>query len=91
VKVAKGRASALVCGVNYDDTAVTAPGTVRRGEWNRLELVMHADAVELVLNGISSGRVKCATPGRTDTPSWFGGRQGKMFVGLLRNVRIDYL
>ena len=91
VKIAKGRASVLLCGVNNDDTAVRAPGSVRRGEWNRLELVMHGDAVELVLNGASSGRLKCAVPGRTDTPSWFGGRQGKMFVGLLRDVKIDYL
>lgn len=89
IRLKGGVVSSLVCGMYDNDTKLSA-GVAKQGEWNSLSLEWNVDAAELVLNGVSSGKVRCVCPLRFDCASWFGGRKGAFFKGMLRNVRIDY-
>ena len=85
-----GKLKVLFCGLHDEDTHVVSSGRVIADEWNRVELVWNVDTAELVVNGVSSGKVPCVMPGRSDCASWFGGRNGKLFCGRVRRVRIAH-
>lgn len=89
IRLKGGMISSLICGM-YDNDTKLSVGIAKQGEWNSLSLEWNIDTAELVLNGISSGKVPCVRPLRFDCASWFGGRKGAFFKGMLRNVRIDY-
>lgn len=90
LRFGKGGLKALITGVYNDDTYLEAKGTVKVGEWNRVDLAWNVDTAELSLNGTSSGKVPCVMPGRSDTPAWFGGVGERLFAGSLRNVSVAY-
>ncbi len=90
LKLKDGKLEGLVCGEYDNDTHCRCAGEVKADDWNQVELVWNVDAVELTLNGESSGRIPCVMPGRSDTASWFGGRKERLFKGLIRNVRVVY-
>ena len=72
------------------DAYFRSPGKVKRGEWNRVEIVSDVDGIEMFLNGESSGKVPLLQPGRFNANCWFGGREGMLFRGKVRNVRIRH-
>ena len=73
-----------------DDAKLLSSNVIDPKGWNRLEIVSHVDSLELVLNGVSAGKVKVLPPGRHDANCWFGGRKGSLFKGQLRNVRVSH-
>ena len=73
-----------------DDAKLLSSNAIDPKGWNRLEIVSHVDSLELILNGVSAGKVKALPPGRHDANCWFGGRKGSLFKGQLRNVRVSH-
>lgn len=72
----------------YGDAHLWSRNSVRKGEWNRLEIVSDLDGIEMFLNGESSGRVPLVQPGRFNGNCWFGGRPDRLYRGSVRNVRV---
>ena len=73
-----------------DDAALLSSNAIDPKGWNRLEVVFRVDSFELVLNGVSAGRVKALPPGRHDANCWFGGRKGRVFKGQIRNIGVSH-
>ena len=74
-----------------DDAFFASQNAIDPKEWNRVELISRVDSIELILNGVSSGRFKTLPPGRFDASCWFGGRKGELFKGQIRDIHISHL
>ena len=72
------------------DALFRSKGKVKRGEWNRLEIVSDMDTLEMFLNGESAGKVRLLQPGRSNSNCWFGGRPKELFKGSIRDIRIRH-
>ena len=72
------------------DVHFRSKSKVKKGEWNKLELVSDSDTLEMFLNGESSGKVKLLQPGRANSNCWFGGRPKELFKGSVRDVRVRH-
>ena len=74
----------------YEDTEFMSSSPVRKG-WNSVELIHYGDGIRIVLNGERSPSCRAVPPGRFDSPCWFGGRKGRLFKGLIRNIRCTHV
>lgn len=74
----------------YGDALFRSKGKVKKGEWNRLEIVSDVDTLEMFLNGESAGKVRLLQPGRSNSNCWFGGRPKELFKGSIRDIRIRH-
>lgn len=74
-----------------DDAPFESQNAIDPNGWNRVELISRVDSLELILNGISAGRVRTLPPGRFDASCWFGGRKGELFKGQIRNVHVSHV
>ncbi len=68
---------------------LTSMYKVRPNVWNHVELDCDLDKVTLTLNRREPAVATIAAPiGNSEKDSWFGGRPGAYFKGMLKNVRI---
>ena len=74
----------------YGDAHFWSKSPVRKGEWNKVEIVSDLDTIEMFLNGESSGKVPLVQPGRFNSNCWFGGRPKMLFRGSVRDIRIRH-
>ena len=72
------------------DALFRSKGKVKKGEWNRLEIVSDMDTLEMFLNGESAGKVRLLQPGRSYSNCWFGGRPKELFKGSIRDLRLRH-
>jgi len=73
-----------------DDAHFKSKSPVKKGEWNKLEIISDVDTLEMFLNGESAGKVRLVQPGRFNSNCWFGGRPDELFKGKVRNIKIRH-
>ena len=91
MRLEKGFFTGKVVGIHPKDANFRSVEKVRKGQWNKVEFISYCDSIELILNGVSSGRIPVPAPARYDTASWFGGRRKLFFKGSIRNIRISHV
>ena len=84
-----GKVSAEFAGLNFEHTTIAPDLRVVPNKWNKIELRSSGYAMELIVNGKSSGRRGCCYPGRYCMQAVLGGGPGMFFNGMIRNFSVD--